>query len=112
MKDFFPVLVILGLGGVVIYLLTRPKDAPLPVAKPSNCGASYLGIGANIPCEYLAAGIKELADQAGQALQPVGHEIKTATQGIQPWEYIATPVAITHVGYNEAKRLVSYLNPF
>lgn len=114
MKDFFPVLVILGLGGVVIYLLTRNQAAALPPAvdKTNMCGASYLGVGANVPCEYLGAGIKYLSGEAEKALGPLKQEVGGAVRGIQPWEVIVTPVAISHVAYNEVKRAVSWLNPF
>ncbi len=114
MKDFFPVLLVLGLGGVVIYLLTRSKDAALPpvVEKTNMCGASYLGVGANVPCEYLGAGIKALGGAAEKALAPLKQELGKATSGIKPWEVIVTPVAISHVAYNEIKNVGSWLNPF
>jgi len=113
MREFFPVLIILGLGGVVLYLLTRPKAVPPVVDRTlANCGASYAGAGVSVPCEYLAAGIKTLTSDIRNTLQPVTQEVKTATSGIKPIELIITPIAVSHVAYNETKRVLNYINPF
>jgi hypothetical protein len=118
MNDYLPLLVVVGLGGFVIWYLTRQQTPP-PVVNTTatqQCGASYLGVGASVPCQLLAAGIKQLSADAQAALKPVTQEVssqvKTATSGIKPWEYVVTPVAISHATYNEVKAGLNYINPF
>lgn len=110
MRDVWPVLMVLGLGGVVLYLLTRPKPVPQVVDRTTGgqCGGSYVGVGVSVPCEYLAAGIKYVANDIAKTAKPLTNEIKTATSGISAKELILTPIAISHVAYNELKRF----NPF
>lgn len=116
MDDYLPLLVILGLGGLVIYVIMRQQQpAQQPVVDRTTgaqCGASYLGVGASVPCQYLAAGIKQLSSEAQSVLKPVTTNLKTAASGIKPWEYVVTPVAITHATVNEAKAVLNYINPF
>lgn len=112
MDKFFPLLIVVGLGGVVLYLLTRKPALPPVVDKTNMCGASYAGVGANIPCEYIGAGIKALGQGANQVVQSVGGEVHTAISGVKPVEVILTPIAISHVAYNETKRVLSWANPF
>lgn len=111
MNDYLPLLVILGLGGIVIYVLTRQQQQPPVVDKSAmaNCGASYLGVGASVPCEYLAAGIKTLTSDVSKTLSPVTKQLGTATKGIKPWEVVVTPVAVSHVAYNETKAVLNYI---
>jgi len=118
MNDYLPLLVVVGLGGFVIWYIMKQQQQP-PVVNTTataQCGASYLGVGANVPCQLLANGIKQLSADAQSALKPVttviGDQVKTATSGIQPWEYVVAPVAITHATVNEGKKVLSYLNPF
>lgn len=113
MDDYLPLLVIVGLGGLVIYFLTRQQQViPPPVAAPSQCGASYLGVGASVPCSLLSAGIKQLTSEAQKVLSPVTQNLQAAASGIKPWEYVITPVAISHATYNEGKKVLNYINPF
>ncbi len=115
MNDYLPLLVIVGLGGLVIYVLTRQQQPVAPVVDKTttaNCGASYLGVGASVPCQYLAAGIKQLTAEAEKTLAPVTNNLKAAASGIKPWEYVVTPVAISHAAYNEGKKVLNYINPF
>lgn len=118
MNDYLPLLVVVGLGGFVIWYLMKQQQPP-PVVNTTasaQCGASYLGVGANVPCQLLANGIKQLTADAQAALKPVTSElssqVNTATSGVKPWEYVVAPVAITHVTYNEAKNVLSKINPF
>lgn len=114
MDEYLPLLVILGLGGVVIYVLMRQQQPPpvVATAPAQQCGASYMGVGASVPCQYLAAGIKQLSSEAQKVLSPVTQNLKDAASGIKPWEYVVTPVAISHATYNELKKGLSYINPF
>lgn len=118
MNDYLPLLVVVGLGGFVIWYIMKQQQQP-PVVNTTatqQCGASYLGIGANVPCQLLANGIKQLSADAQAALKPVtseiGSQVKDATSGVKPWEYVVAPVAISHVTYNEGKKLLNYINPF
>lgn len=111
--NLLPILVILGFGGIAIYLLTRKTVPPVvaPVDKGlGQCGASYAGAGLSIPCDTAVKGIKALAGYIGHttAARTVAHEASIAASGIEPWEYVVSPVAISHAAYNELKRL----NPF
>jgi hypothetical protein len=97
-------------GGVVIYLMTRGPPAPPVVANPmgyGQCGASYAGVGASVPCELVGKGVKELYEGAKYIVDKsgLGSEAKTAASGIKGWEVVVSPVAINHVLYNEVKRL-------
>ena len=103
-------LLIVGLGGLAVYIYTRPtKTVPAPVVLPpaQQCGASYAGVGASVPCTLLAHGVKELANGVASLATKTGipGEVKTAASGIKTWEYVVTPVAITHVAINEIKRI-------
>ena len=114
MNDYLQLLVIVGLGGLVIYVLTRQQIAPPVVDKISGqqCGASYAGTGLSVPCQLLANGIKTLTADAQKALKPITTQISSATSGVKPWEYVVAPVAVSHVTYNEAKKVLNYINPF
>ena len=111
MRDsWLAALVILGLGGIAIWYLTRPRTvAPSvpPVDKSlGNCGLSFAGVGTSVPCQTLVSGIKTLTNNTvGKTLATETHK---AVDGVAPWEAVVFPVAVSHVAYNELKRL----NPF
>jgi hypothetical protein len=107
MKDnFLPVLVILGFGGIVIYLMTRPVAAAPVVAPPQQqCGASYAGTGVSVPCSLVGEGIKDVYNKAAAVLQKSGITpvVKTGTQGFGTVDVVLAPVALNHALYNYAK---------
>lgn len=115
MNEFLPLLVVVGLGGVVIYLLTR-QPTPTQYYDRSGgsgqCGASYAGVGASVPCDVLFSGIKTLGAKAEETLRPLTQELKTATSGFGVADVAIAPVGATHAVYNETKRALNYLNPF
>lgn len=108
MKDnFLPVLVILGFGGIVIYLMTRPVAAAAPVVAPpqQQCGASYAGTGVSVPCSLVSEGIKDVYNKAAAVLQKSGITpvVTTGTKGFGTVDVVLAPVAINHALYNYAK---------
>ena len=119
MKDnFLPILVILGFGGIVVYLLTRPQTVPLApvVSSPvQQCGASYAGVGASVPCSLIGEGVKEIYDKAAAVLQQNGITpvVKTGVSGFGVVDVVEAPYAINHALYNYAKagynKLTSWL---
>lgn len=111
-SDILPLVVVLGFGGAIVYLLWKQNSTPATVvnnAPAQQCGASYLGVGASVPCSLLASGVKTAAKEVEKIAQPVTNQVKSATAGVQPWEYVVTPVAISHVTYNEAKKALNYI---
>lgn len=105
-------LVVIGFGGVAIYFLTRPPAVPMlpPVLNTTSggqCGASYVGIGASVPCTLLINGVKELGKDAYSVVKASGvpGEVKKATNGFGVADVVLAPVAATHAVYNEIKRL-------
>lgn len=119
MKDnFLPILVILGFGGIVIYMLTRQQSivaAPVVAPPQQQCGASYGGTGVSVPCSLVGEGIKTLYNDAQKVLTKYGvtQTLKTGTQGFNAVDVIIAPVAINHAIYNYAKagydKLTSWL---
>jgi hypothetical protein len=120
MKDnFLPVLAIVVIGGVVIYLISRPNPivAPPPAVAPpqQQCGASYAGTGVSVPCSLVGQGIKDVYNKAASVLQSTGvtSTVKTGTQGFSAVDVVIAPVAINHALYNYAKagydKLTSWL---
>jgi hypothetical protein len=112
MRDFGIAIVVLGLGGAILYVLWQKNQAPPPVTTVTDrslgqCGASYVGVGASVPCELVGQGIKAAYQYTSHLVQPVTNEVKTAASGIKTWEYVVTPVAISHATYNEAKHVLS-----
>jgi len=111
-ETFIILLVVLGFGGLAYYLLSRPPAPPSVVntSAVAQCGASYVGVGASLPCNLIGQGVKSLYEGAKSVVQSTGipGEAQKALGGIKPWEYVVVPVAITHATVNELKRL----NPF
>lgn len=104
--NVLPVLIVVGVGGIAIYLLSRPAPivTPPPVVAPTQqCGASYVGVGVSVPCQLIAQGVKALGNEAYTQLKKAGvtQQVSIAASGIKPWEYAITPVAISHAAYNE-----------
>lgn len=107
-NNWAPLLIVVGLGGLVIWYLTRSDAAllPPPVYRPTDmCGASYAGVGASVPCDYIAKGLKALGESARNALAPVTQELGKATQGLGVVDVAIFPVGVSHVAYNELSRL-------
>jgi len=80
-SDGLALLVVLGLGGFVLWYLTRPSDAPL-VKKEAPCSisGSYGGVGVGLTCGALEKGAKILTKGAGLATCAIfGACGKTAT---------------------------------
>ncbi len=116
--DFLPVLVILGFGGIVIYMLTRSQPiATAPVVAPpqQQCGASYAGTGVSVPCSLIGEGVKDLYNDAQKTLSKYGvtQTVKAGTKGFTAVDVIEAPVALNHAIYNYAKagydKLASWL---
>lgn len=60
--SIFGILILVGLGGVAIWFLTRPKEEP-----PCNVPVSAYGVGTAIPCGVLKETVG-LAVQGGSSL--------------------------------------------
>ena len=109
-SEFILLIALLGLGGAVIYLIMKqnqPNPPPPAIDKSGGqCGASYLGVGASVPCNLLGSAVKTAYGEVAKVAQPLTSEVKTASSGIKTWEYVVTPVAISHATYNEAKHLL------
>lgn len=117
-KSFLPLLVILGFGGVVVYLLTRPNPivaAPVVAPPQQQCGASYAGTGISVPCSLVGEGIKDVYNNAAKVLSKYGvtQTVETGTKGFTAVDVVLAPVAINHALYNYAKagydKLTSWL---
>lgn len=104
--EVFPLLVILGFGGIALYLLTRPEPlalAPPVVASPvQQCGAGYNGASVSVPCALIGEGIKEIYNKAAAVLQKSGITpvVETGTKGFGAVDVVLAPVAINHALYN------------
>jgi hypothetical protein len=107
-SDVLLFVVVLGFGGVIVYLLMKQQTSVPTVVNnqaAQNCGASYLGVGASVPCSLLANGVKTAVGEVAKLAQPVVNQVKSATAGVSTWEYVVAPVAITHVTVNEIKKI-------
>ena len=107
MKDFVIAVAVLGIGGAILYMLWRSQQqVPTTVTDRGlgQCGASYAGVGASVPCELLGKGVKTLYEGASELAQPVVSEGKKLTAGVKPAELVFAPVAATHVAVNGVKQ--------
>jgi len=62
-NDGLALLVVLGLGGLVLWYLTKTPTGPAIVAKEPPCAVGYQGL--NVTCGALAKGAQILAKGAG-----------------------------------------------
>jgi hypothetical protein len=77
-SDVMVLLVILGLGGVAVYFLTRPSTtvvAPAP-APPCNAGVSIAGVGISASCGAISSTFHALTDPA--AIDKIGSKVGSA----------------------------------
>jgi hypothetical protein len=105
MRDGMIALLVLGVGGLFVYYIYRNQQevALKQVTDRSSgqCGASYAGVGASIPCELIGQGAKAAYSWVKDESKPVVKEIKTATKDFGVLDVAQAPIGVTHALYNE-----------